>query len=107
MQLKSREVILLKPTPVFLSFLAGQLPEVVLPDLHLLQTDTTAYTLPLHETEDALLETLEKNFALMNNSRFIIRHCARSPCTAASRTSAIGRMPTNVWDNGKMLTAQA
>jgi hypothetical protein len=65
MQLKPREVILLKPTPAFLSFLAGQLPEVSLPDLHLVQTDTTAYTLPLHETEDALLDTLEKNFPLM------------------------------------------
>ncbi|MDX2347156.1 MAG: hypothetical protein QNK11_09830, partial [Legionella sp.] len=65
MQLKQREVILLKPTPAFLSFLAGQLPEVALPNLKLLQTDTTAYTLPLHETEDELLDTLEANFLRM------------------------------------------
>ncbi len=65
MQLKPREVIILKPTPAFLSFLAGQLPEVCLPDLRLLQTDTTAYTLPLHETEEALLDTLEVQFPLM------------------------------------------
>ncbi|MCH9689626.1 MAG: hypothetical protein K0U24_08100 [Gammaproteobacteria bacterium] len=65
MQLESREVILLKPTPAFLSFLAGQLPETVLPAFNLLQTDTTAYTLPLHETEEALLETIEALFPTM------------------------------------------
>jgi hypothetical protein len=65
MQLKQREVILLKPTPAFLSFLAGQLPEAALPNLKLLQTDTTAYTLPLHESNDALLDTLEANFKFM------------------------------------------
>ena len=65
MQLEPREVILLKPTPAFVSFLAGQLPEAVVPSLHLLQTDITAYTLPLHDTEDALLETLEMLFPLM------------------------------------------
>ncbi len=65
MQLKAREVILLKPTPAFLPFLAGQLPEAALPNLKLLQTDTTAYTLPTHESDDALLETLEKNFLFM------------------------------------------
>jgi hypothetical protein len=65
MQLESREVILLKPTAAFLSFLAGQLPETVLPDFNVLQTDTTAYTLPLHETEEALLETIETLFPFM------------------------------------------
>ncbi|MDF1646929.1 MAG: hypothetical protein P1U61_08140 [Legionellaceae bacterium] len=65
MQLEPREVILLKPTPAFLSFLAGQLPEAALPSLNILQTDTTAYTLPLHENEEALLETLEKHFPTM------------------------------------------
>ncbi|MCH9756013.1 MAG: hypothetical protein K0U37_02315 [Gammaproteobacteria bacterium] len=65
MQQAQREVILLKPTPAFLSFLAGQLPETALPDLNLLQTDTTAYTLPLHETDDALLDTLESHFLWM------------------------------------------
>ncbi len=65
MQLKPREVILLKPTPAFLTFLAGQLPKEALPALSLLQTDTTAYTLPLHESDDALLDTLEAHFPYM------------------------------------------
>ncbi len=65
MQLQPREVLLLKPTPAFLSFLAAQLPGTALPPLRLLQTDTTAYTLPLHETEEALLDTLEAKFLSM------------------------------------------
>ncbi|MDF1677332.1 MAG: hypothetical protein P1U32_01395 [Legionellaceae bacterium] len=65
MQLKPREVVLLKPTPAFLTFLAGQLPKEALPAFDLLQTDTTAYTLPLHESDDALLDMLEMNFPYM------------------------------------------
>jgi hypothetical protein len=65
MQLKAREVILLKPTPAFLAFLSGILPKSICPDLKLLQTDTTAYTLPLQTSDEALLDVLEVNFLRM------------------------------------------
>ena len=65
MQLDPREIIVLKPTASFLSFLASQAPDIILPTLKLLQTDITAYTFPLHASDDALLETIEANFELM------------------------------------------
>ncbi|WP_058534593.1 hypothetical protein [Legionella saoudiensis] len=65
MRQKSYEIIVLKPTAVFLSFLASQLPEVKLPDLRLLQIDNTAYTIPKQATDDALLNEIEKCFPEM------------------------------------------
>ena len=69
MQLDPREIIVLKPTASFLSFLASQAPDIILPTLKLLQTDITAYTFPLHASDDALLETIEANFELMFQKR--------------------------------------
>ncbi|MFJ1267035.1 hypothetical protein ACD661_00530 [Legionella lytica] len=65
MRQKSYEIIVLKPTAVFLSFLASQLPEVKLPDLRLLHIDNTAYTIPKQASEDALLNEIEKRFPEM------------------------------------------
>jgi len=65
MQQCQREVIFLKPTPALLSFLAEQLPNTTLPDLNSIQIDTTAYTIPVHETDDALLDTIEHHFFYM------------------------------------------
>ena len=45
MQPSQWEIIVLKPTAVFLSFLASQLPKVDLPDFKLLQTNNTAYVI--------------------------------------------------------------
>lgn len=65
MQQCQREVIFLKPTSAFISFLAEQLPGVTLPNLDLIQSDTTAYTIPVHKTDDALLDTIENHFTYM------------------------------------------
>lgn len=65
MQQSEREVVILKPTKVFLSFLASQLPEMELPSLELLQTDATAYTITRHDTEEATLDEIEKHFPTM------------------------------------------
>ena len=48
------EVIILKPTSVFLSFLAAQLPDVDLPELQLLQTNNTAYVIRRQASEEQL-----------------------------------------------------
>ena len=65
MQKNDHEIIVLKPTRRFLSFLVAQRPEMQWPELPLFQKDTTAYTLPRHETDDALLYEVEKNFPEM------------------------------------------
>ena len=59
------EVVILKPTSVFLSFLAVQLPDIDLPDLRLLQTDNTAYVIRKHATEEATLDEIEHYFPEM------------------------------------------
>ncbi|TAL58512.1 MAG: hypothetical protein EPN84_12820 [Legionella sp.] len=59
------EIVVLKPTTVFLSFLASQLPENRLPSLKLLQTDSTAYVIPKQDTEEATLDEIEKYFTVM------------------------------------------
>ena len=59
------EIIILKPTSVFLSFLEAQLPDVELPDLRLLQTDTTAYVIRRQDSEEATLDEIERHFPQM------------------------------------------
>lgn len=65
MQPTQWEVIILKPTPVFLSFLASQLPDVELPDLSVLQTDSTAYVIDKQPNDDETLKQIERHFATM------------------------------------------
>lgn len=60
-----REVVILKPTSVFLSFLAAQGPEVELPTLELLQADTTAYTITRQDGEEETLDEIERHFPAM------------------------------------------
>lgn len=60
-----KEILVLKPTTVFLAFLASQLPEKEWPSLKLLQTDNTAYVIPKHEEEEKTLQEIEKRFSLM------------------------------------------
>jgi len=65
MQHSQWEIIILKPTKVFLSFLASQLPDVDLPDLSLLQTDTTAYAIRKQVDDEATLDEIERHFSFM------------------------------------------
>ncbi len=59
------EIIVLKPTAVFLSFLASQLPEVDLPDLKLLQTNSTAYVIRNQANDEETLNEIERHFPTM------------------------------------------
>lgn len=59
------EVVILKPTFVFRSFLEAQLPDMTVPSLDKLQRDATAYTIKKHDSEEASLEELEKNYLIM------------------------------------------
>ncbi len=65
MKESSLEVVILKPTQVFLSFLAAQVPDIDLPDLKTLQTDTTAYVIAKQPNEEATLEEIERLFPTM------------------------------------------
>lgn len=65
MQQSQWEIIILKPTHVFLSFLASQNPHVELPELSLLQTDATAYAIHRQASEEETLEEIERHFSLM------------------------------------------
>ena len=59
------DVIILKPTSVFLSFIAAQLPGIDLPELRFLQVDTTAYIIPKQVSEEATLDEIERHFPRM------------------------------------------
>tara|TARA_Y100000588_G_C14235714_1_gene917210 strand:- start:1372 stop:2025 length:654 start_codon:yes stop_codon:yes gene_type:complete len=59
------EVVILKPTYVFRSFLEAQLPDIEIPELDKLQRDSTAYTIKKHDCEEASLDELERNYAMM------------------------------------------
>lgn len=65
MQQRQSEIVILKPTTVFLSFLASQLPEADLPGLQLLQTDNTAYLIQKQNSDEGTLDELEKHFTTM------------------------------------------
>jgi hypothetical protein len=65
MQQGEWEVVILKPTHVFLSFIASQLPDVELPDLRLLHTDTTAYVIRKYQDEEETLSEIENYFPKM------------------------------------------
>ncbi|MBA2656109.1 MAG: hypothetical protein H0U70_03895 [Tatlockia sp.] len=60
------EVIILKPTSAFLSFLGSQLPaDVELPELRLLQMDSTAYVMTKQENDEATFSEIERHYATM------------------------------------------
>lgn len=65
MQPSEWEVIILKPTKLFLAFLASQLPELELPSLKLLQTDNTAYLMAKQADDEATLNEIERHFTFM------------------------------------------
>jgi hypothetical protein len=65
MQQSQFEVAILKPTSVFYSFLASQLPESKLPDIELLQKDTTAYLIKRFANEELTLDEIERHYPQM------------------------------------------
>lgn len=65
MQPSQWEVVILKPTKVFLSFLASQVGEENLPDYKLLQADKTAYVIHKQESDEATLDEIESHFVTM------------------------------------------
>lgn len=65
MQGNQGEIVILKPTNVFLSFLAAQLPHIKLPELNFLQTDSTAYVIAKQESNEATLNEIERQFPIM------------------------------------------
>lgn len=65
MQQKESDIIILKPTPKFLSFLDAQLPDVELPDIRAMRTDHTAYTIAKQDSDEATLDEIERNFPFM------------------------------------------
>ncbi|MDX1837071.1 hypothetical protein DIZ81_07560 [Legionella taurinensis] len=65
MQPSQWEIIVLKPTKVFLSFLAAQINDIDLPDLRLLQTDNTAYVIPKQTNDEETLNEIERHFPTM------------------------------------------
>jgi len=67
MQQNECEIVILKPTSIFLSFLLAQLPHVSLPDLAFMRKDTTAYSLPRQVSDEDTLDEIEDHFEAMFN----------------------------------------
>ncbi|KGP64139.1 hypothetical protein EP47_10045 [Legionella norrlandica] len=65
MHQRQSEIVVLKPTNLFLAFLASQLPEANLPSLKILHTDNTAYVIPKQSSDEATLDEIEKHFPAM------------------------------------------
>lgn len=65
MKQKLSEIVVLKPTTVFLSFLASQLPEHQVPQWSSLQTDCTAYSFLQQQNNNAMIDEVEKHFSKM------------------------------------------
>ncbi|MCX7114421.1 MAG: hypothetical protein NTW08_00675 [Gammaproteobacteria bacterium] len=62
MQPNQWEIIVLKPSPAFLSFIGSQLPELTLPEYRLLQTDNTGYVLQQQGSDEELLDEIERQY---------------------------------------------
>ena len=65
MQPSQWEIVVLKPTPAFLTFIAAQLPEVKLPEFRLLQTDNTGYVFERQSSDEELLDEIERQYPKM------------------------------------------
>ena len=59
------DIIILKPTASFLSFLAAQQPDIDLPDIRALRTNRTAYTITKRDSDEATLNEVERHFPAM------------------------------------------
>lgn len=61
----NQSCIILKPTAYFLAFVADQLPDFEKPLEDDKPSDFTAYTIPVYENDEALLEHLERLYPYM------------------------------------------
>lgn len=59
------EIVVLRPTTVFLSFLASQLSEKNIPSVKQIQTDNTAYVIKKKHSDEETLQEIEKHFTAM------------------------------------------
>ena len=59
------DVIILKPTSAFLTFLSAQFPDLEVPEKAAVHRDTTAYTLKKQATDDLMLDEIERHFPQM------------------------------------------
>ena len=59
------EIIILKPTATFLSFLRDKITNLDLPDLNILHADPTAYALRKQINDDETLNEIEHQFPRM------------------------------------------
>lgn len=59
------EIVVLRPTAVFLAFLTSQLPEEYVPSFKSLQIDNTAYLINKHSTREGTLFELERLYPKM------------------------------------------
>ncbi len=59
------DVIILKPTSAFLTFLGAQFPDLEVPDKAAVHRDTTAYTLKKQDTDLLMLDEIERHFPQM------------------------------------------
>lgn len=65
MQHNESVVIILKPKPTFLLFLAAQLPDIDLSNVSSLQTNHTAYTFTKRDSDEETLAEIERHFPTM------------------------------------------
>ena len=65
MQPSQWEIVILKPTRVFLNFLASQVGEENLPEYKTLLTDKTAYVIRKQDNDEATLDEIESHFTTM------------------------------------------
>lgn len=65
MHQESSEIVVLRPTSVFLSFLVSQLPANDVPSVTVLHTDCTAYVIKKRDSIEGTLEEIEKDFSFM------------------------------------------
>ena len=59
------DVLILKPTAVFLDFLSAQSPDIEFLDIRSMPTDHTAYTIAKKDTDEATLNEIERHFPSM------------------------------------------
>ncbi len=59
------EVFILKPTAAFRAFISAHLPELALPDLQLMQADTTAYLMNKMGDFEATIQEVERHYPAM------------------------------------------
>lgn len=72
------DIVILKPTRAFLTFLADQMPGVALPSLKELQKSCTAYAIQKQKSDEATLDEIERHFVTMYQHE-IQRCCQLEP----------------------------